>query len=832
MCEILKTSFLAGALFLMAVGCSRTASPSFPAPDASAPPVSETALDTNAYENRASGHFLWTYSLVFVDPSATGRDRFEIIPVRSAGMHWNVLSWLEKGPCTNCVQIPAMTNSDHGTKLVTVSIKHPFPNPNLTGFDVRGIAMFNGSHMFPDAELNISDRHQGDGELINADGYTALYNFTTKGFGPGGFQGYLKGKFASIEMPDARLNGFKVFESSDPANTRNAFHSGDTITQIYDIDMPDGQFVFGYAVDASWAPPVNKPVTDPMNDFPPEANCFEPYRINVTAKSDTLTDQAGILTLTISVLDHQGPTSYATPVVECPEIFDAPPSVSDLGSGNFEVSIQNVEKAPAGIYPLLISVVDNQNAGSPSWIDLTGYQVYMINVRADTGWARTWGSSGYDIVNTVKMGSDGFIYAAGFYEGTMDFDPGTGVDQHTSNSNSVDAFFCKYDSLGVFQWAKTWGGPGTDTAEDLDCYWIEIVVVGDFEETVDFDPGSGVDGGVSNGGSDGYAILFDLNGVWKDSISWGGPGDDSATSVVYWADFIGIGGSFEDTITLPGCDPITSHGKTDAYLFQTKSAQPLIDQLGGPGEDGVTGLAFKYPSLLVTGFFQDTVNFNPSGFGDIRISNGSADVFLMRYEMDYGTADYYWTKAWGGSGWDTGAGVCTGTDDVYVTGSFCGTAGFNPDAPMDPDWRTALGLGDAFVSHWTQAGVYQGATTWGGSAAFGIDSGSDISLDASGNVYCAGSFSDTAFGIPSKGGFDCIVASFSPDLTLQWNTAWGGSGPDGCHGIAVDAWNRTFIGGWFSGTVDFDPGGGTDIHTSNGGFSDAFLAKLLSDGMW
>jgi hypothetical protein len=725
-----------------------------------------------------------------------------------------------------------MTNSDHGTKLVTVSIKHPFSNPNLTGFDVRGIAMFNGSHMFPEAILNISDRTQGDGELINADGYTTLYNFTTKGFGPGGLQGYLKGKFATIEMPDARLNGFKVFESSDPANTRNAFYSGDTITQIYDIDMPDGQFVFGYAVDASWAPPIIKPVTDPMTDFPPEANCYEPYRINVTVKSDTLTDQAGILTLSIAVLDHQDPTSYAKPVIECPEIFDTPPVVFDLGAGNFEVSIQNVKKAPAGKYPLLISVEDNQNAGSPSWVDLTGYQVYKINVPADTGWARTWGSTGYDTVNTVKMGSDGYIYAAGFYQGTVDFDPGAGVDQHTSNSNSVDAFLCKYDSLGVFQWAKTWGGPGTDTAEDFDYSWPDIIVVGDFQETVDFDPGSGVEAGASNGGTDAYASEFNTDGVWEDLLTWGGTGDDSATCLVFWGDFLAIGGSFEGTVTLPFCDPITSHGKTDAYLFQTKSTEPLIDQLGGPGEDYVNGMAIKYPNLIVTGTFMDTVDFYPKGLGGERTSNGSADIFLMRYEVGSMDVSFSWVKTWGGSGWDSGKQVCTGADDVYVTGSFYGEVGFNPDLPMDPDWKTALGMGDAFISHWTQAGVYQGATTWGGGAAFGIDSGFDICLDASGNVYNAGSFSDTALGIPSNGGFDCMVAKFDPALTLQWAAGWGGPGGDGCHGIAVDQWNRTFTGGSFSGTVDFNPGSGTDIHISNGGYSDAFLVKLLADGMW
>ena len=65
-----------------------------------------------------------------------------MVAVRDVTTHFNVLKFLEKGPCTDCVAILSMTNFDHGTKLVDVQITHPFGNPNLTGFDVRGIAMF------------------------------------------------------------------------------------------------------------------------------------------------------------------------------------------------------------------------------------------------------------------------------------------------------------------------------------------------------------------------------------------------------------------------------------------------------------------------------------------------------------------------------------------------------------------------------------------------------------------------------------------------------------------------------------------------------------------
>ncbi|GAI85496.1 unnamed protein product, partial [marine sediment metagenome] len=53
----------------------------------------------------------------------------------------------------------------------------------------------------------------------------------------------------------------------------------DEITREYHIALPQGPFTFGYAVDASWWPPDNTPVTTPATDFPPEANAEDPWLI-------------------------------------------------------------------------------------------------------------------------------------------------------------------------------------------------------------------------------------------------------------------------------------------------------------------------------------------------------------------------------------------------------------------------------------------------------------------------------------------------------------------------------------------------------------------------
>ncbi len=791
-----------------------------------APPV--TIQDANPVSPRG-GHQLWGFWLIGIDPET---NQYEVLPARQAENHWNVLKWLEQGPCTNCLQITDFTDSDHGTKLVTVSIKHPFPNPNLTGFDVRGIAMLNGSHEFPTAGLNAPDASLGDGELINADGHTTLYNLTTVGCGPDGFQGYMKGKFATAAIPSAKLNGFKRYYSNDPANTRSAFYAGETISQVFDIDMPGSPFVLGYAVDASWAPPINKPVTDPVNDFPPQANCYEPYVVEATVTNGVLTDQGGMLTLEILVIDHQGPGSHQAPVLECPELASTF-YMFETGPGMYGAYIKNSEFAPPGDYKLLISVEDNLNSESDPWIDLTAYKIVTIQVQEDQGWARTWGGSNWDRGNAVVMDSWGNAYIAGIFQGTVDFDPGPGTTELTSNNGSIDAFVSKFDGMGNFVWARTWGGPGVDTADgvEIDFY---VHVVGEFEDTVDFNPGSGTDEISSNGGSDAYAIELAEDGHYKGTHTWGGTGDDTASWIVYsWnSDRLLVTGSFKDTVEFPGGQTGISNGQGDIYLVDLVKGHDLLGTWGGTGDDMGLGLAFKEDTVvLLTGAFQEDVNFNPDGMGGMRHCAGGCDALLAEYDTTVeGSPENQWVVTWGDTGYDYGNKVCWHPGEIYVTGSFQGTVDFNPTGGTDE--RISNGAADAYVLHYNSSVQYLGVTTWGGDDPVMRDAGEDIAVDDNGDVYAVGSFIGESFGTPSNGSFDGVVAGYDPDLNLKWTAIFGGAESDGCNGVATDYWDRIFVTGGFKDIVDFNPTAEVEEHTSNGGMADCFLVKLYSNGLW
>ena len=112
-------------------------------------------------------------------------------------------------------------------------------------------------------------------------------------------------------------------------------------------------------------------------------------------------------------------------------------------------------------------------------------------------WAKSLASGGTSEAFSITIDASGNVYTAGDFRGTVDFDPGVGIVNLTSNANGCsDAFVQKMDASGNFLWAKSFGGTGSNYA----CCWINSITIdasgnvytaGDFVGTVDFDPGVG-----------------------------------------------------------------------------------------------------------------------------------------------------------------------------------------------------------------------------------------------------------------------------------------------------------------------------------------------------
>ncbi len=833
-----KLSCLLVLFGLLISACSETVGPASPQVSgepplygagqvADPPAVPQTREDPTS---QSPGHYLWAYHQILVDLEDPEGIKMEIIPVRLVAGHLNVLGFLEQGPCLDCVALTGITPSGSGTILVDVEITHPFPLLNFTGFDVRGIAMFSGVHLFPESAVTTSDRAVGDGELVNADGFTTLYNFTTEGSGPDGLQGYIDGKLSTPEIPTALLNGYKRHITEIPANIRNAFYAGESITATYEIDMPDGSFVLGYAVDASWVQPTTKPVTDPMTHFPPEANCPEPWNIEV---ADTpiglgLTEMGGVTVLTIDVYDWQGKSSHPAPLVECPELFTGAISAvwteDGVGFSRYELTVENENLAALGEYKCLVAVEDNENATSPDWLDLTAYQVYMLEV--------------------VEWVSEPPIAAAGFgplpqtvCEPVNFFDDGS----YDPDGGAIAAYQWDWENDGVFDESgidvyHTWNTPGTyyvqfkvtdneATSDELDSP-LEVVIENALPtavaeasklspfigETVVFDASSSLDndcGGMS-------IVLYEWD--WEND----GVFDDVGVSApAHWYS------SGLRNVQLRVTD---DEGETDLLdePLEIYVVNGWARTWGGIEAVEATAVATDtLGNIYVTGHYRGLVDLDPGVETTPGNSQGETDVYLSKFTPE---GDLVWSRSWGGSGVDRGFGIAVDSDaNAYIVGDF--HYGFDFDPGGGTELHTSEGASDVFVSKFDSDGVFQWAKTWGG---IGWEGGHGIAVyDAWDDVYVTGYFSDVVDFDPgpgvdsntSNGWHDVFMVKLDSDGLHQLAWTWGGTSYDQGRGVSVDSTGDAYFTGYFRVTVDFDPEPDIDNHISNG-LEDVFLSKF------
>ena len=333
-----------------------------------------SAITAGGQNYQESPHNLLGYWMIEYDPETNTAEK---IPVRFAENHFNVRKMLEDGICDDCVNVVEILPYPPSHTTFKIAISNPFhPDPPL-GFDCRGIVMFNGSRTYPELNHTMPVKELGDGELLNAWGYTGLFNGSTVDHG---ILGYSKGNLATETIPDSTVNGYMVHNNGGDGALRNWVYSGSA--EYYMISFPkNGPFVFGYAVDISWYPP-DTPPGDDIDDYPITANAPEPWRLVIEQEpyGEALNPTGGQRFIQLEVYDWN--ETYYTPVIECPELFDGVREFEnwDVDSHWWKYMVHNENNAPPGTYRALVKVPDPADETGPAWLDQNAYQVTDIVV--------------------------------------------------------------------------------------------------------------------------------------------------------------------------------------------------------------------------------------------------------------------------------------------------------------------------------------------------------------------------------------------------------------------------------------------------------------------
>jgi hypothetical protein len=258
-------------------------------------------------------------------------------------------------------------------------------------------------------------------------------------------------------------------------------------------------------------------------------------------------------------------------------------------------------------------------------------------------WAKTWGGEGYDDGPGVAVDSSGNVYVGGMYASkTINFDPagGNGGLGHPANDSGivVDVFLSKFDSVGTFQWVRTWGGQGVDDAGEVVTVdnSNKVYVGGRFGCTnCDFNPLGTPNIHSSNGDLDAFVSKYDATGNFQWARTWGGTGWDAAGGLITdSANNVYATGVFSNTVDFGSGSGVLSHGLFDAFLIKFTYSGAFVgaQAWGGTGSDGANRAGRDTAgNLYVVGWFQNTVDFDPGSGVDNHTSIGTPDAFLVKY---------------------------------------------------------------------------------------------------------------------------------------------------------------------------------------------------------
>ena len=388
-----------------------------------------------------------------------------------------------------------------------------------------------------------------------------------------------------------------------------------------------------------------------------------------------------------------------------------------------------------------------------------GYQdvfVLKLDVNGNYLWAKSFGGEASDTGESIIIDNEGNSYITGFFSGTVDFDPSANTAELTGNGD-FDFFVLKLDANGDYLWVKSFGGFGPDRGAFINRdNRGDIYVTGRFQLTVDFDPSANTAELTSNGNQDIFVLKLDANGNYLWVKSFGGLESDIGFSLTH--DNQGcsyVTGFFSGTIDFDSSTntaELTSNGNQDIFILKLDANGDYLWAKSFGGSDSDYGFSIttdNQGSSYITGWFSETVDFDPSSNTAELISNGERDVFVLKLDVN---GNYLWAKSFGGPDYDFGESITTDNEGgVYVTGLFTGIVDFDPNSNTTE--LTSNGTQDIFVLKLDANGGYLWAKSFGGS---GSDAGRSITIDNEGGIYTTGWF---------KGSVDFDPSSNTVELT-------------------------------------------------------------------
>jgi hypothetical protein len=480
-----------------------------------------------------------------------------------------------------------------------------------------------------------------------------------------------------------------------------------------------------------------------------------------------------------------------------------------------------------------------------------------------------------DQANSIAVDNNGNVFITGSFQGTVDFNPGTGTFNLTSLNNGQNqptkaGFICKFDSNGNFLWAKktdTWSPSilGTfinTTSSSGSCEPKSLAIdnlgnlciTGNYSGFVAFNTPQITSGLIRDTGS--FVWKLDNNGnfifikEWVSALS----STISANSICTDnSNNIYVTGVFYGTVDIyPGTPTsyLSSYNGAPGGAFIIK-----LSSSGGwttfyPTFAGAIGESIAVNlsgNILVTGSFAGTVDFDPLPPSTFNLTaNGAADIFVLKLASNGALVK---AISIGGANNDSGKSIAVDlSGNIYTTGYFAyPTSGTLTTVDFDPGPSVyslaPFGPQNIYVNKFDSNLNFTWAKNAGSSGS--ANSGLSLALDNLGNVYSTGFYSGAVdfdpginittltcvwapAGSAPANHNDIFVWKLNNSGDFVWANSYGGNGEDTGMDLCTDSQGNLYSTGFFSNTADFDPSGNVSNLVSNGS-KDIYFQKIQPD---
>ena len=437
-------------------------------------------------------------------------------------------------------------------------------------------------------------------------------------------------------------------------------------------------------------------------------------------------------------------------------------------------------------------------------------------------WVKTISGKSDNTGNAVAVDKDGNVYVAGSISGNVDFDPGAGIHPFMApapNSMCVS----KYNAAGNLIWVKSIKAKAVFSIYvDDSC---NVYTAGTFNETVDFDPDSGVFTLTNNAIVSIFICKWDSSSafVWANKVDNGGGGgffSDYASNLI-----VDNSGNAYVSGTISQCFFVAKFGI---------SGNPIFLYQFGPG---ITSSFGWYPlsldnvgNLVMAGKFRNNIiDIDPTG-GTFNLDAADGRFFILKLSP---SGLFLWAKNFGSISLDNNKNNCFAiatdtTNNLYLTGCFTDSADFDPGTAIFN--LTVSSNKTPFIARYDSTGNF----VWAKALDPTINN-SKLALDNQANILLTGTFTGTADFDPDSGVVNLtsatnevvFISKYSNTGILKWAKNSGGIKS---YQIVSNNSSNVFIAGCFVSIADFDPSAAVYNLETPATSTSMFISKLDSSG--